>query len=234
MQREYQTQQQTQMQQVAAYLQQREQGWKQQHDSQQARVRALMGLEPQADPETEIKNARMRQQLQELYPELKNLGNMQQQTPAHQTPEFQQMAQRLDSYERMAGERDRRFGAERRREMFSLAKESMGKDMTKEQATLVGMTLNGLLRDNRAAQQAFFHDPNFMRDFWKLYSGHLMSPGAKAAAAAQQQQTQQPTGPQSQPGGGGVPAAATPKLSADEKLAKHFANLNQKYPGQYA
>ena len=188
-----------------------------------------MGLDQAQDP----RKTALSKEVMELLPDnLRKIAETGVQNFA-ETDQFRAMQQQLQGYQQQQSDSWRRFGADRRTELNKLAKETFGKTPSDQQQHLIASTLRGVLQDNPQAQQAFFNDPKFISDFWKYYTTHNVTPQQKAEAAAVVQSAGSPAGPQSQPGGGNVQTTPAPNLSVDEKLGRHYNNLQKKYSGIY-
>lgn len=181
----------------------------------QSQLHALVGVQPQANPELKA----VRDQFGNLYPGLSKL---------------EAAADRILALEARSGDLEAqsshywtRYGQSTMDKLFDHASTSLGTPLTEAGKRQLHSSFVGFVQSSPELTERYANDPSIVEDFWKEFTSNFVDPARRVASATVAgRAVAGATTPQDTPGGA-PRVAAPPKLAdLDERAAAAWAHYN--------
>ncbi len=191
--------------------------WQQQWEQAQQQIRALVGVQPPANPEV----AAVRNQFGQLYPGLARL---------------EEQADRLLALQERAGDLETQnnhywqsYGRQTMDRLFDVAEKSLGAPLTEEGKRSLHSSFVGFVQSSPELTARYAQDPSLANEWWQSFSSNFIDPVRRASQATVAGRAAVVAGlPQDSPGSGIPPTAAPPKPAGlDERAAQGWALYQQ-------
>lgn len=187
---------------------QREATLRQETERYRQQLHSLVGVQPQADPETEA----IKQQFNKLFPGLSQL---------------EQRAQDLLGVVDRAGDLDTQtqhywqtYGRQTMDKLFSLASETLGTQLTDEAKRNLHSSFIGFIQSSPEMSDRYASDPSIVQDFWQAFSSSFIDPVRRTSTVGAVSRAGAVAGlPQNSAAGIPSPAGAPKPKDLDERAA---------------
>ena len=190
------------------------QAWQQERAQMEARVRALAGFEPQANPEIET----IRQQFKQVFPELFELSG--------RSKDLLGVLDKVGDFDNVTNQYWNNYIRSAVNKLESLAAETFGGPLNDEGKRVLISNFSGWVNSSPELRQRFENDPSTVEDYWRSYTSNFVDPIRRASTVQAAGRAQTSMGlPQDSPGGA-PRATPTPKpTSLDERTDQAWASF---------
>lgn len=180
----------------------------------QSQLHALVGVQPQQNPEI----AAVRGQFGQLYPGLSKIEE--------RANEILGILERSEGLEEQNKHYWQSYGRQTMDRLFTHAQESLGSPLTDEGKRQLHAAFTGFVQSSPELEARYSNDPSLVQDFWKQFTSSFIDPVRRTASAAVAGRAPQAL-PQDTPGGAPRVSPAPAVGNLDERSAAAWAMYQQ-------
>lgn len=187
-------------------------------DRYKSQLHSLVGVTPQADPQTSA----VRDQFGQLYPGLSKLEE--------RAAQVMEMLERSGDMESQNTHYWQTYGRQQMDSLFSKASESLGAPLTDEGKRSLHASYVGFVQSSPELTARYASDPTLVNEFWNAFTSSFIDPARRAASATVVGRAAASL-PQDTPSGAPRVTPGPQPANLDERAAQAWAQYQQNAKG---